>query len=511
MRKSCLTALLLLLAASTAAGATAPATAAAPAAGLPVKLGPVAKIQLPPTPPLSTAQRQHIKDLIDSFTQLDQPDIGLSATLSGTSFAPLHQATLDTMALPDPRHQPSPAMIQLVTLGPDALPLLLASLDDQRPTRLLITHEGPIGMMWFGGERDRNPLNPAETPTRPAQAADPLHEPPLTSYTVKVGDVCFVAIGQIVGRAYEAVRYQPTANIVINSPTTNAQLCAAVRAAWASDNPRQKLLDSLLTDYATQGIFNGASLDGWSQGSARQCTAARLLLFYFPTQTAPLIASRLATLDVKKPSLTMDDTIRRWVAQGVRPDDFIAAVAWCPAPAIRDAITAIFKRSGDLDCTLAALPAIHDDTLIRQRLAAFIDALPLRDIGPHGDAYKLLTRVIPIAPAIARELSERYLKNDTVARRYTLCEALRSSPAPWAPELLWPMLSDTRATGDTYTAGPSQTDPLVSLRLCDAAAEALAANDPGLHFQLEGTHDNLDRQIDTIKTTLAGSPATRPN
>ena len=46
--------------------------------------------------------------------------------------------------------------------------------------------------------------------------------------------MCFVAVGQIVGRGYAAVRYQPTACIVINSPTHDAKLRSDVRAAWVS-------------------------------------------------------------------------------------------------------------------------------------------------------------------------------------------------------------------------------------------------------------------------------------
>jgi len=37
-------------------------------------------------------------------------------------------------------------------------------------------------------------------------------------YTVKVGDVCYAIIGQIVNRSLMAVRYQPSAGLVINSP-----------------------------------------------------------------------------------------------------------------------------------------------------------------------------------------------------------------------------------------------------------------------------------------------------
>jgi hypothetical protein len=94
--------------------------------------------------------------------------------------------------------------------------------------------------------------------------------------------VCFVAIGQIVGRGYSAVRYQPSMCIVINSTTASAELRDAVRTIWTSDEPRQHLLDSLLRDYSTEVAFNGKSLDGWAAGSNFKCSSAMRMLFYFP-------------------------------------------------------------------------------------------------------------------------------------------------------------------------------------------------------------------------------------
>src|SRR5262249_21288700 len=143
--------------------------------------------------------------------------------------------------------------------------------------------------------------NPAEQATHKARAGKAREkEEHVTSYTVKVGDVCFVAIGQIVGRAYGAVRYQPTACIVLNSPAHDPKLCAEVRSIWNAKNPRDKLFDSLLADYATEGVFNGKSLDGWGTASHFQCGAALRLLYYFATEASPLVAGRLDKLDVGK-------------------------------------------------------------------------------------------------------------------------------------------------------------------------------------------------------------------
>ena len=112
-----------------------------------------------------------------------------------------------------------------------------------------------------------------------------------------------MAIGQIVGRGYQAVRYQPTACIVINSPTEDQELRKQVRAIWESKDPRQRLFESLLTDYATVADYvDGESFDIWGMAGDLQCEAAMRLLYYFPKESAPLIAKRLRDLRVQNVS-----------------------------------------------------------------------------------------------------------------------------------------------------------------------------------------------------------------
>jgi hypothetical protein len=155
--------------------------------------------------------------------------------------------------------------------------------------------------------------------------------------------VCFVAIGQIVGRPYSAVRYIPSGIVIINSPTETKVLRDRVRALWSSDDPANKLLSTLLIDYATEGIFNGRSLDGWSEGSDWQIRAALRLLYYFPREAAPLIATRLRSLDVQD----TNDWMKREVKNGVRILDFLPAVSWCRAPGIPEALEDLARRTND--------------------------------------------------------------------------------------------------------------------------------------------------------------------
>ena len=452
---------------------------------------------------MTDAQIRHIKELITSLASLDKPDFGLSATMSGTDFAPIQgQEHAEAFLLTDHGLRRSTTLKDLVAIGPDALPFLLDALDNKTPTRVVIKHGGHFGGMWFAQELQTNPVNPAErgVPKKPADFDLPGQN--VDTYTIKVGDVCFVAIGQIVGRRYEAVRYQPTACIVLNSPTNDATLCARVRGIWKSDNPQWKLFDSLCADYATIGIYNGKNLDGWYEGSEFQCAAALRMLFYFPRESAPLLVSRLEKLNVAKDA-KLDDFERRCVANGVRSDYFIDAVAWSSDSAVRAALTGVFNRAEDIDSLMAALPAVDDKESIRRRLTAQLTALPADDAGPYGDANQLLAALLRRVPEAARAMFDHYLQHPTADRRHTVCATLRGVNVPWDVDLLLSMLSDTRTFGWSYAEVPGQDEPRLPIRVCDEAAVTLSQNHPAVKFTLAGKYADLDRQIAAIRTAFA--------
>jgi hypothetical protein len=255
--------------------------------------------------PVNKKTTEYLKSLIDSLGNIDNPDYGLSTTMSGASFSPVAgHSRGGAFLLTDHALKPAPAIKQLVERGPEALPHLLAALDDQRPTKLKLEHKGGFGAMWFANELGGNPVNPLERRILNNSKRDQgILEKHIDSYTVKIGDVCLVAIGQIVGRGYQAVRYQPTACIVINSPTEDQELRKQVRAIWESKDPRQRLFESLLTDYATVADYvDGESFDIWGMAGDLQCEAAMRLLYYFPKESAPLIAKRLRDLRVQNVS-----------------------------------------------------------------------------------------------------------------------------------------------------------------------------------------------------------------
>lgn len=483
-----------------------------------VRLGKLPAIALAPRGPADHEAIARIKKCIAALAEIDSPDLGLSPTISGTAFLPLPgQSESGAMLLTDHHLKSSDALRSLVELGPEALPFLLDALGDKTPTKLTIEHKSGFGAMWIANELSGNPVNQLEANILSKNGAqrDSPNQQSIDNYTVKVGDVCFVAIGQIVGRGYQAVRYQPTACIIINSPTEDAKLREQVRAIWSSTDSRSKLFNSLLLDYSTEGVFQGPSLDSWDLGSELQIAAAMRLLYYYPRETAPLIADRLKQLNVERTNSigmlpTTDESdhfVRREVANGVRTSDFIKAVSWSREPAVRAAIRDIFARTTDVDILLASLPGGQDfdRKLVGERLSHFLDALPPEEGGAYGDGYNLLVALTEHLGKEAAPMFDHYLKDASAQRCYTAAQVLQQFRGDWCVEILGRLLSDRRQVeGYTYSVSPTDRDSeRLKIRVCDAAADTLHLYRRKLKFVMQGDYKNLDQQIATIREKLS--------
>lgn len=166
-----------------------------------------------------------------------------------------------------------PNIRKLVQMGVRALPSLLEHLSDARPTKLVQEHDGDFGAMWYSTEFDNRYSDSSKQPKRPkgdAKEREFDFDNVILKHTFTVGDLCYIVIGQIVNRRYTAMRYQPTACVVINSPTKTPWLASAVRQDWggitAEDHRRQ------LSDDAN-------SLWPYAAGEA-----LKRLLYYYPQQ-----------------------------------------------------------------------------------------------------------------------------------------------------------------------------------------------------------------------------------
>jgi Ankyrin repeats (3 copies) len=190
--------------------------------------------------------------LIDQLPALDRQDIGYSGSVSGTAFLPFGRNESGVVLL-SPRQGKSgssDAMRSLVKLGVKAVPALLDHLSDDRPTKIVIDSTSALN----GFKK--------------------------TKYTVRVGDLCYVALGQIVNREYTAVRYIPTAIVIVGRVPENKQLHADLTKEWG------KLTADLHRDALVQDF-------GSDNGSVREGAAVRLA-YYYPDVLEPLVLKQLA-------------------------------------------------------------------------------------------------------------------------------------------------------------------------------------------------------------------------
>jgi hypothetical protein len=188
---------------------------------------------------------KHIERLIDDLTSIDtlSPGVDPDDVYSGfiASEKPL-KLQMGLLGPPVPAVPPS--MRDIVRLGVAALPALIDHLSDGRPTRFKIKPDDPaetVGGTYFGTEYEPRHGR--------SQSPDPMDEGRRVKngYTVKVGDICYVLIGQIVNRELIAVRYQPTMLVFINSPVESPQLVVGIKRDWgglnAADHKAQLLAD----------------------------------------------------------------------------------------------------------------------------------------------------------------------------------------------------------------------------------------------------------------------------
>ena len=198
-------------------------------------------------------------------------------------------------------------------MGIDAVPELLRHLDDERT----INMEPMAGMMWmdFADEYDFNRRTRSDVPQGVNREAFADQQDHPDQHALTVGDLCFVALGQIVNRNFSATRYQPTGGLVVSSPTYSQALRERIIADWTGlteDEHRQMLVDDFTTP----------------DHEYRRIGAYLRLSFYYPDTVEPLVLSELAkpTYDVFAIEKLCRDTLYKLEAEDERQaayDDFI--------------------------------------------------------------------------------------------------------------------------------------------------------------------------------------------
>jgi ankyrin repeat protein len=278
--------------------------------------------------------KMNIRDLIDKLQEVAEGDTGYLPTQSGSGFLPLGTSQAAALLLGQKPPARSDTLRELVKRGAAAVPHLIAHLDDQRPTKITIRYRSALGGMYFVDEYDYNSRTAKQPPEGVNRRRDWSENDPDT-HTVTVGDLCFVALGQIVNRRFSAVRYQPTACIMINSPTRSEALRRAVKKEWGDLTPEQHK-KSLVRDF----------LDPDSE--YRRTDACLRLGYYYPDALEPLALKQLAAprYDVFEVQALVRKKLYRTEDVNARKELFDAFVARRGEVARQGILVQLF---GDLD------------------------------------------------------------------------------------------------------------------------------------------------------------------
>ena len=251
----------------------------------------------------------------------------------------------------------SSAAIELVRRGLRVLPALLAHLTDARPTRMVyaVREPRPGGNSDFTYSDEYDPRNGA----RPLAGVNTKARRKIDeegTYTFKVGDLCYAAIGQIVGRDLAVVRSSGedadgisgahSANpgdrfLEINSPVATPALAEAVRTDW-NNLTADEHLELLRAQVAVTMPRHPHLAPGLTR-----------LLFYYPSEGAP-IAERLLRrkLDDNAKGPGSDDLTNSW-----NQADFLPQVEPYRWDHLRDVLLENLRASVRLtDEALALLP-----------------------------------------------------------------------------------------------------------------------------------------------------------
>lgn len=251
-------------------------------------------------PSAAEIDEDEILSLIDELDGLNTQEIGLLRQPAfGQIFLPV--GYFDAFGVrKELYYKPFAPVARLIRIGPPAIPFLLEFLGDDTPTQFVVrpvlgNGGAPQGVS-FDEVLHGNPLNWIEQScgvTRngysPSTRDDGSSRHELECYRVKVGDVCFAVLGQIVGRSYDCLSYQHVkdGHIVVCSPVHRRNLRDRVIRIWSTNNPRQRLYESLVLDFATRPVQQGDDLNETSIASDLQVGAAVRLLYYYPVESSP--------------------------------------------------------------------------------------------------------------------------------------------------------------------------------------------------------------------------------
>lgn len=217
-----------------------------------------------------------IEDLIGNLQEISEPGFGYSTCFAGSQFLPAGTESFSVLVIGATRSTKSETLCEIVKNGAAAVPFLLEHLGDRRIVRL----QPLAGMMFTTFDDDcdvnrRTSTVPLEKFTGFKSISDSV------SHSITIGDLCFVALGQIVNRNYSAARYRATGGLIVNSPTHSEVLRQRLLNEW-SGLTQDSHRDQLISDF-------------WRPDHVdRRIGAYQRLAYYYPDSVEELVIELLA-------------------------------------------------------------------------------------------------------------------------------------------------------------------------------------------------------------------------
>jgi len=446
---------------------------------------------------------EEIKKIITALKEIDSPDIGLSSTMGGFDFPPVAgMSEWRVGIIMNHNLIRNRALTRLVELGPTALPILIEHLTDKTPTKLVIKHEMEIGAMWYDQELPINPVSKQEVNAL-NKAGLPVEEDMnlkfmrqrkaerTNNHTIKIGEVCFAIVGMIANRSYQAVRYQPTACIVLNSPIKNNKLTIALQNMWNMTDIRQALFKHLLIDLYTR-----------RRGKDFQCGAAMRLLYYFPEQAVPLIVERINGFKLENGEIGRN----HYKLNGTHVIDYLEAVSWHTDHRLKEAIRTFIQPSKCVHIIAAGAPAMigAETKGFFQKLTGMLMAQDRK----HGSPQMGLKAIWIVYPHKTSEVFQKYLRTKGEDGAKSLILFFQKRGSKIAPEVLAPVLNIKSIGYSRYLKEGLikkkrySDEDFLDHRLCDNAYVLIcqALGDPDTVCM--GTYQEMDKRIKELQVRL---------
>lgn len=200
----------------------------------------------------------------------------------GTGFLPLDR---DSDQKADHAKEEEDAVPRLICLGADAVPALIAHLDDDRPTKV-----GPFVVRGFHESLDWNTRSRSDMPLWGERVlwTGQSSAKTLENYHLTVGDLCYEILGQIVNRDYRCASCW-CMGCHFTLPGRSSPMRVHLKKTWGPLS-RERHRESLLSDFRQ------------ADSTERRIGAYLRLAFYYPDSVEEVVLAELG-----KPHYSTED------------------------------------------------------------------------------------------------------------------------------------------------------------------------------------------------------------